>query len=301
MQRDKTAEMSDAVSRIDAGSSVAAGLALEHAVPFAAGHELVRQGIDDLTLIGPISDVLFDQLVGAGLVSRVRAAWVGNVTAGSGYNFRRAVEAGEVDVENHSNFSVALALEAAAMGVPYLPTRSLLGSDIAAEPQFRVAEDPFEGERVVQVPAVSPDWAIVHVQRAAPTGDAHLWGNTGVTYEGVRAADRVLVTAEEVVDLSVIKSDPSRTRITREQVDAVVEAPFGAHPAPVAGRYDRDNEFFVEYADRTRKPEGFDEWAEEWIRSVDDRESYRERYEEAIGRDLSVTEPTVAAEVRYGQ
>ncbi|MDR9431928.1 MAG: CoA-transferase [Natronomonas sp.] len=301
MQRDKTAEMADAVSRIDAGSSVAAGLALEHAVPFAAGHELVRQGIDDLTLIGPISDVLFDQLVGAGLVSRVRAAWVGNVTAGSGYNFRRAVEAGEVDVENHSNFSVALALEAAAMGVPYLPTRSLLGSDIAAEPQFRVAEDPFEGERVVQVPAVSPDWAIVHVQRAAPTGDAHLWGNTGVTYEAVRAADRVLVTAEEVVDLSVIKSDPSRTRITREQVDAVVEAPFGAHPAPVAGRYDRDNEFFLEYADGTRKPEGFDEWAEEWIHGVDDRESYRERYEEAIGRDLSVTEPTVAAEVRYGQ
>ncbi|WP_435064412.1 CoA transferase subunit A [Halobaculum sp. EA56] len=301
MQRDKTTGMAEAVSRIDAGSSVAAGLALEHAIPFAAGHELIRQGIGDLTLVGPISDVLFDQLVGAGLVSRVRAAWVGNVSAGSGYNFRRAVEDGGLAVENHSNYSIALALQAAAMGVPYLPTRSLLGSDIASEPQFETGEDPFEGERVVRVPAVSPDWAVVHVQRAAPTGDAHLWGNTGVTYEAVRAADRVLVTAEEVVDESVIKRDPSRTRITREQVDAVVEAPFGAHPSPVAGHYDRDNEFFLEYAERTRDPGGFDPWAEAWVHGVDDREEYRERYEREVGRDLAVTEPTVAAEVRYGQ
>ncbi|QLG64129.1 CoA transferase subunit A [Halorarum salinum] len=287
--------MAEAVSRMDAGSSVAAGLALEHAVPFAAGHELVRQGIDDLTLVGPISDVLFDQLVGAGLVSRIRAAWIGNVSAGSGYNFRRAVEGGALEVENHSNLSVSLALRAASMGVPYLPTRSLLGSDIAAEPQFEVAEDPFEGQRVVQVPAIAPDWAVVHVQRAAPTGDAHLWGNAGITYEAVRAADHVLVTAEEVVDESVIKSDPSRTRITREQVDAVVEVPFGAHPSPVAGHYDRDNEFFLEYAEATR--DGFDEWADEWIHGVDGREEYRG----LIDRDLSVTEPTVAAEVRYGQ
>jgi glutaconate CoA-transferase subunit A len=293
--------MAEAVGRIDPGSTVAAGLALEHAIPFAAGHELIRQGTDDLTLVGPISDVLFDQLVGAGLVSRVRAAWVGNVSAGSGYNFRRAVEHGEVAVENHSNFSIALSLHAAELGVPYLPTRSLLGSDIAAEPQFRTTEDPFEGERIVQVPAIEPDWALVHVQRAAPTGDAHLWGNTGVTYEGVRAADRVVVTAEEVVDLDVITSDPSRTRITREQVDAVVEVPFGAHPSPLAGRYHRDNEFFLAYAEATREAAGFDEWADEWVYGVDDRAGYREAYDEQVGRDLSVREPTTAAEVTYGQ
>ena len=301
MAADKTTSMADAVGRIDPGSTVAAGLALEHAIPFAAGHELIRQGTDDLTLVGPISDVLFDQLVGAGLVSRVRAAWVGNVSAGSGYNFRRAVENGDVAVENHSNFSIALSLKAAEWGVPYLPTRSLLGSDIAAEPQFRTSEDPFEGERVVQVPAIEPDWALVHVQRAAPTGDAHLWGNTGVTYEGVRAADRVVVTAEEVVDLDVITSDPSRTRITREQVDAVVEAPFGAHPSPVAGHYHRDNEFFLAYAEATREDGGFDEWADEWVYGVDDRDGYRAVYDEQVGRDLSIEEPTTAAEVTYGQ
>lgn len=297
MPADKTTSMAEAISRIDPGSTVAAGLALEHAIPFAAGHELARQGIDDLTLVGPISDVLFDQLVGAGVVSRVRAAWAGNVSAGSGYNFRRAVEAGDLSVENHSNFSVALALQAAALGVPYLPTRSLLGSDIAEEPQFRVTEDPFEGQRIVQVPAIAPDWAFVHVQRAAPTGDAHLWGNTGVTYQAVRAADHVLVTTEEVVDLDVIKSDPSRTRITREQVDAVVEAPFGAHPSPVAGRYNRDNEYFLAYADATRDADGFDAWADEWVYGVDSREEYREKVE----RDLSVQEPTTAAEVTYGK
>lgn len=297
MPADKTRGMAEAVGRIDPGSTVAAGLALEHAIPFAAGHELIRQGIDDLTLVGPISDVLFDQLVGAGLVSKVRAAWVGNVSAGSGYNFRRAVESGDLPVENHSNFSVALSLHAAALGVPYLPTRSLLGSDIAEEPHFEIGEDPFEGERVVQVPAIAPDWAVVHVQRAAPTGDAHLWGNTGVTYEAVRAADNVLVTAEEIVDVDVIKSDPSRTRITRERVDSVVEVPFGAHPSPLAGRYHRDNEYFLEYAEATRDPDGFDAWADEWVHGVDDRREYREKVE----RDLSVREPTTAAKVTYGQ
>ncbi|SFR63837.1 CoA transferase subunit A [Halogeometricum limi] len=297
MPADKTASMAEAIASIEPGSTIAAGLALEHAIPFAAGHELVRQGTDDLTLVGPISDVLFDQLVGAGLVSNVRAAWTGNVSAGSGYNFRRAVEGGELDVENHSNFSIALSLHAAELGVPYLPTRSLLGSDIAGEPQFRITEDPFEGQRVVQVPAIAPDWTFVHVQRAAPTGDAHLWGNTGVTYEAVRAADNVLVTAEEIVDPEVIKSDPSRTRITREQVTAVVEAPFGAHPSPVAGRYNRDNEFFLEYAEATRDEGGFDAWADEWIHGVESRAEYREK----VTRDLSVREPTTAAEVTYGQ
>ncbi|WP_245902808.1 CoA transferase subunit A [Salinigranum rubrum] len=297
MPADKTTSMAEAIGRIDRGSTVAAGLALEHAIPSAAGHELIRQGVEDLTLVGPISDVLFDQFVAADLVSQVRAAWVGNVSAGSGYNYRRAVEGGEIDVENHSNFSIALSLHAAELGVPYLPTRSLLGSDIAAEPHLRVTEDPFEGERVVQVPAIAPDWTFVHVQRASPAGDAHLWGNTGVTYEGVRAADRVVVTAEEVVDESVITSDPSRTRITREQVDAVVEVPFGAHPSPLAGRYHRDNDFYLEYAESTRDPDDAAAWLDEWVYGVDDRAAYMEK----IDRDLSVEEPTVAAEVTYGQ
>jgi glutaconate CoA-transferase subunit A len=304
MTAESVATLQEAVAEIDPGSSVAAGLALEHAIPFAAGHELLRQGTDDLTLVGPISDLLFDQLIGGGLVSAVRAAWVGNVSAGTGYRFREAVEAGHIDVENHSNFSIALALQAGALGVPYLPTRSLLGSDVFAESDlFERAENPFaaadgdDPDELALVPAIHPDWAIVHAQRASPAGDVHLWGNTGIVDPAVGAAENVLVTAEEVVDPDVITSDPSRVAITREQVTRVVECPFGAHPSPVAGYYNRDNDYFLAYHARTDTQAGFDEWADEWVHGVADREAYADLVE----TDLSIDEPTVAAEVQYGK
>ncbi len=298
MPEEKTATMAEAIGRIDAGDSIACGLALEHAIPFAAGHELIRQGTDDLTLIGPISDILFDQLIGAGIVSTVRAAWVGNVSAGSAYNFRQAVEADELSVENHSNFSVALALKAGALCVPYLPTRSLLGSDIFRENDaFREATDPFGGDRLALVPAIRPDWTIVHVQRANPYGDAHFWGNTGISNEGVDASHDVILTAEEIVDTEVIRSDPSRVNITREAVTAVVECPYGAHPSSLAGRYNRDHEHYLDYHRRSRESDEFDAWTDEWVHGVDSREEYAE----LIEADLSITEPSTAAEVQYGQ
>lgn len=298
MSIEKTVSMAAAVEQIEPGSSVALGLALEHAIPFAAGHEIIRQDVRNLTLIGPISDLLFDQLIGAGSIDRVRAAWVGNVSAGTGYCFRRAVEEDRLDVENHSNFSIALALKAGAMGVPYLPTKSLLGSTILAESDFLTeSEDPFSGDPLVLVPAITPDWAIVHVQRADPYGDAHFWGSTGVTPQAVDAADNVLVTTEEVVDPEVIKSDPSRVSITRDQVTAVVESPQGAHPSPLAGRYNRDNEYYLNYARRTKTPEDAGEWLTEWVYNVETRAEYYEN----IDRNLSISEPATAAEVAYGQ
>jgi len=294
----KTASLAEAVAMVEPGDSVAMGLALEHAIPFAVGHELIRQGTDDLTLVGPISDMLFDQLIGADLVSHVRAAWVGNVSAGTGYNFRRAVESGALTVEDHSNFSIGLALAAGSMGVPYLPTRSLLGSDVFERSElFREAEDPFTGDRLALVPAIEPDWAVVHVQRASPAGDAHLWGNTGITHEAVGAADRVIVAAEEVVDPSVIKRDPSRVAITRESVAAVVEVPYGAHPSPLAGRYRRDHDHYLDYHRRTKTPEGYDAWRAEWVDGLADRGAYVER----VADRVAITEPDVAAEVAYGQ
>ena len=290
--------MADAIGRIESGDSIAMGLALEHAIPFAAGHELIRQGADNLTLIGPISDLLVDQLVGADLAERVRAAWVGNVSAGTGYRFREAVENGNIATENHSNFSIALALQAAKMGVPYLPTRSLHGSDILAESDlFEEATDPFSGDQLVLVPAIDPDWTIIHVQRANSYGDAHFWGNTGVMEPAVGAAENVIVVAEEVVDPDVIKTDPSRVLVTREQVAAVVESPYGAHPSPLAGRYDRDNDYYLDYHDWTKTQEGYDEWAKRWVHSVADRSEYLE----LLNGIPEITEPTVAAEVTYGQ
>lgn len=298
MPEENATSMSEAVSRIEPGSSIAASLALEHTIPFAAGHEIIRQGVDDLTLIGPISDVLFDQLIGGGVVSRIRAAWVGNVSTGTGYRFREAIESDGIKIENHSNFSVALALQAGSMGIPYLPTHSLLGSDIFAEnDRFIEREDPFTNDQVALIPAITPDWAIVHVQRADRYGNAHLWGNTGVTDPAVGAAEHVLVTAEELVDSSVIKSDPSRVAVTADQVTAVVECPFGAHPSPVAGYYDRDNEYYLEYHRQTDTQEAYDEWAQRWVHGVADRHEYAD----LVDRDLHVTAGKPAAEVRYGQ
>ncbi len=298
MSDDRRMSMNQAIGLIQAGDSVAMGLALEHAIPFAAGHEMIRQELENLTLIGPISDMLFDQLIGAGRVQTVRAAWVGNVSAGSGYCFRRAVEAGELEMEDHSNFSLALSLEAGRLGVPYLPTRSLLGTDILKENDNLIqTEDPIGGEPVVLVPAIRPDWAVVHVQRADDRGNAHMWGNTGVSHQAIGAANRIIVIAEELVSSEVIKSDPNRVAITHERVGAVVECPGGAHPSPVSGYYNRDHDHFLDYHDETKTEDGFRTWAAEWIHGVSDRAEYMDR----SGGPPDISRPSYAEEVPYGQ
>src|SRR5690349_5616568 len=183
----KLMTMSEAVARyVPDGSSVAISLALEPLIPFAAAHEIIRQQRRNLTLIGPISDVLFDQLIGAGCVDKVTAAWAGNVSEGLAHCYRRATEHGiphPLTVEDHSNFSIALALLAASLGSPYIPTHSLLGSDIIRQnPTLHVATAP-DGTPILHVPAIHPDVAIVHVQRSDEEGNAHLWGNFGICEE----------------------------------------------------------------------------------------------------------------------
>ncbi len=166
---------------------MAIGCALEPLIPFAAGHELIRQRRRDLTLIGPISDILFDQLIGAGCVARVVAAWAGNVSAGLGYAYRRAAEQGvprPIEIRDHSNFSIALALHAAALGAPFIPAHTLLGSDIVeGNPDLIVAPSPLDGAPLLLVRALAPDVTVVHVQRADAEGNAHAWGNMGVCQE----------------------------------------------------------------------------------------------------------------------
>src|SRR3984893_6314901 len=167
----KLLTMREAISlHVPSGSMVLLGAQLEQMIPFTAGYELIRQGRRDLTLIGPISDILFDQLIGAGCVRRVIAAWVGNVSAGLGHNYRRAVEQripAPLEVLDHSNLTIAFALQAAALGVPYLPARSLLGTDVPrVNSTFKEAADPWSGTPLLLVPAITPDVAILHVQRA---------------------------------------------------------------------------------------------------------------------------------------
>lgn len=269
--------MHDAIAEfVPDGSSVAMGLQLEQMIPFAAGHEMIRQKKRDLRLIGPISDCLFDQLIGAGCVKDIVAAWVGNVMMGQAYNFRRAVEAGGVRVFNMTNFTIALGLQAGAMGVPFLPTRTAMGSDVPKGNHFFYQIiSPFEPkETLLAVRAIVPDVTIVNVQRVDAEGNAHCWGNFGVMLEAVRAAKKVIVVAEEIVEPDVIASDPNRTVIPGFLVSAVVHERFSAHPSPVQGYYSRDNEFFRAYHAETKIPEDFARWRFKWVDGVRDRSEY---------------------------
>jgi len=265
--------MAEAIAEhVPDGSAVALGTALEHAIPFAAGHELIRQERRDLTLIGPISDALFDQLIGAGCVGRVVAAWVGNVSEGLGHCYRRAAEKGEprpIEIHDHTNFSISLALWAAAWNSPFLPTTTLLGSDI-----LKTNPDLEPGDGHVRVKPVRPDVAIFHVQRADAQGRAHFWGPYGITEEAGLAAGRVILSCEELVDEDVTLSDPNRILFPETKVVAVVPEPGGCHPAPLQGHWGRDHAAYREYAERSRTAEGYQEWLRERVLGVRDRADY---------------------------
>lgn len=275
--------MREAVERfVPDGSAVAMGTCLEPAIPFAAGHEMIRQGRRDLTLIGPISDALFDQMIGAGCVAGVCAAWVGNVSEGLGHCYRRAAEAGvprPLEVRDHSNFSIALALWAAAWGSPYIPTVTLLGSDIlTTNPGLELAEG------FVRVRALRPDVTVLHVQRADAAGHAHAWGPLGISEEAGLAADRVVLVCEELEGAGVLLSDPSRILLPESKVVAVVHEPGGAHPSPLQGHWRRDHDAHREYALRSRTEAGFREWLREWVLDLPDRAAYMRRLGERAPR-----------------
>jgi glutaconate CoA-transferase, subunit A len=301
----KLLSMREAIARyVPDGASIAIGLALEALIPHAAAHEIIRQRRRDLTLIGPISDILFDQLVGAGCVAKIQAAWVGNVSEGLGHCYRRATEKAiphPLITESQSNFTIGLALFAAAIGAPYIPTRSLLGSDIPRHnPNLRVETSPLDGSPVLLVPAIQPDVAIIHVQRSDEEGNAHLWGNTGITQEAMLAARDVIIVAEEIVERAVIISDPNRVLGPAFKVCAVVHEPGGAHPAPVQGYYNRDHAFYHEYHTATRALEGYQEWLQTWILDVPDRAAYLAKLGEQRWQALALKEHRYAAPVDYG-
>jgi glutaconate CoA-transferase, subunit A len=319
----KLVSMRDAITEfVPDGASVALGLQMEQMIPFAAGHEIIRQKKQGLTLIGPISDILFDQMIAAGCVERVIAAWVGNVMMGSAYNFRRAVEQGGLKVVNMSNFAVALALQAGAMGVPFLPTWTALGSDVARGNEFFAQiESPFEqagaGEsatgpdsrgrlsshgsgKLHAVRALSPDVAIVHLQRADREGNAHCWGNFGVMIEAVRAARRLIVVAEEIVDGEVIASDPNRTAIPGFLVNAVVECRYGGHPSPVQGYYKRDDAFFRQYHEQTKAEADSESWLQRWVYGIADRRGYMNQLGACRAEELGVKRHAYAAQTDFG-
>ncbi len=265
--------MAEAIDRfVPDGATVALGTSLEPLIPFAAGHELIRQRRQDLELVGPISDSLFDELIGAGCVRRITAAWVGNVSEGLGHCYRRAAEQGiprAIEIHDHTNFSISMALWAAAWNVPYLPARTLLGSDI-----LRTNPNVKEVDGLVHISAVQPDVTILHVQRCDAEGRAHAWGPLGISEEAGLAAERVIISCEELVDAAVTLSDPNRVLLPETKVVAVVHEPGGSHPSPVQGFWKRDHALDNAYAHESRTREGYEAWLKRWVLDVPDRQTY---------------------------
>jgi glutaconate CoA-transferase, subunit A len=277
---DKIRSLHDAVAQeVEDGMSIAMGCGLESLIPFAASYEIIRQEKNNLTLIAPISDMQFDQLIGAGCAKKIIASWVGNVAAGLGHNYRRAAEAGiprPIEIEEHSNFTIGLGLQAAATGLSFLPTKTVRGSDFRSGSQFASVRCPFTNEELLAVRAIKPDVAILHVQRADREGNAHAWGNFGVMREAAFAAKRVILTCEEIVDHDVILSDPNRNVIPGFVVSSVVHEPFGSHPSPTQGYTRRDDNFYFEYHKETRSREGFKQWLQKWVLDVKDHRGFLE-------------------------
>lgn len=294
--------MAEAIDRfVPSGSEMALGCGLETCIPFSAGHELMRQEKRHLTLIGPISDILFDQLVGTGCVDRIRAAWVGNVITGSGYNFRRAVESAAIDVEDHSNLTMTMALRAGAAGIPFMPTLTALGSDLfSTNRQLKKMTCPFTGQSLVAVRAIRPDVTVVSVQRAAVSGNAHAWGNLGVSREACMASRHVILVTEEIVTKETIRSDPNRIFIPSFRVGAIVHEPWSAHPSPMPGFYNRDHQVFLDYQRASKTAEDFAKWVNRWVLGVTSRAEYLNLLGKERRRELMITHNAPSVPVDYG-
>lgn len=252
-----------------------------HHIPFSAGHEIIRQGREDLHLMRATPDLLYDQLIAAGCASALTFSYAGNPGVGSLRAFRRAVEDGvpnELGLDEYSHFGLTTRLTAGASDLPFLPLRTFAGSDLPEHnDNIRRVEDPFGEEDLYAVPPLNPDVAVVRAQRADPSGNAHLWGIPGEIVEAAFAADRVVLCAEEIVDESVIRSDPNRTEIPGMVVDYVVDDPYGAHPSYAQGYYDRDNQAYLEWDEVSASVESTIAWLDEWVHDVDDRRAYVEK------------------------
>jgi glutaconate CoA-transferase subunit A len=282
INHDKLSSLKDAIATyVGDGAHIVLGAALEHGIPFAAVHELIRQERRGLDVIAPVSDIFTDMLIGAGCVAEVTGSWVGNISGGMGHNFRRAAESATpnpIRIHDYSNFSIAMAFFAGAYGLPYVPVKSILGSDILkSNPRIRLAENPFSDtpDPVALVPALKPDVAFLVVQRADRFGNSHIWGSVGMTQEASIAAEKIIVLADEIVEPEVIASDPSRVLIPGFGVNAVCHVPGGCHPSPLVGRWKRDHGFLHHYHKETREADGFERWCDEWVRDVADHEAYR--------------------------
>ncbi len=274
----KVATMRDAVADVVRDGDTVAIEGFTHLICFAAGHEIIRQRKRDLTLCRMTPDVIYDQMIGAGVARKLVFSWLGNPGVGHLHAVRRRVESGDpepLEIEEYSHFGMVCRYVAGAANLPFFPIRSYYESDIPkVNPNIRPLRSPYDGTEVYVVPPLKPDVTIVHAQRATKDGDAQIWGLLGCQKEAAFAADRVIVVCEEIVDEAVVRADPNRTVIPGIVVDAVVEEPFGCHPSYVQGYYDRDNAFYREWESVSKDPERLDLWLKEWVHDLETHADY---------------------------
>jgi glutaconate CoA-transferase subunit A len=270
---------------------------------FAAGHEIIRQRRRDLTLIRMTPDVIYDQMIAAGVARKLVFSYLGNPGVGALHCIRRAVEQGTpnaLELEEYSHYGMVGRYIAGASHLPFYPLRSYLGSDMpSVNEKIKSVASPYGEGQVAVVPPLNPDVAIVHAQRADVNGNTQLWGLLGVQKEAAFAAKAVIVVAEEIVDESVIRADPNRTLIPGLIVNAVVHEPYGAHPSYAQGYYDRDNAFYLDWDTLSREPAQVNAWLEEWVYGLPDRAAYVRKLGEARIARLKPA-PAPAAPVDYG-
>ena len=273
--------MDEAIRRFVHDGDVVVIEGFTHLICFAAAHEIIRQRRRDLTVCRLTPDLIYDQLIGAGCVRRLVFSWAGNPGAGPLYALRRAVEQGipnSIELEEYSHYGMVARLTAGAARLPFYPLRNYRGSDLPrVNPLIKTIVCPFTGEELAAVPALNPDTAIIHAQRADENGNAQIWGLIGVQKEAAFASRNTIVVAEEIVSESVIRSDPNRTLIPGMIVSAVVHEPFGCHPSFAQGFYDRDNDFYVRWREISQNEALFNRYLEEWVYGLRDRSEYVRR------------------------
>lgn len=260
--------------------------------PFAAVHEIIRQGKKDLTITRANAADDFDMMIGAGVVKRFISTFISLGLYGLARCYRRSLEKSiphKIDVEEYTNLSLPMMLMAGAMGMPFVAVKDMVGTDLLnikgflGDGKYRMVESPFDGSPVLLVPALHPDVGIIHVQQADENGNAQIWGIGGDCKWGANAARKVIVSCERIVSREVIGKDPSRTIVPDFKVAAVVEQPFASHPGYTPGFYDIDFGFGYTYQQASKTEEGFQAFLKEWVYDLPDRAAYLQHYIDRFG------------------
>jgi glutaconate CoA-transferase, subunit A len=275
--------LAEAVERAIADGDTVAMEGFTHLIPFAAGHEVIRQRRRDLTLIRMTPDLIYDQLIGAGCASKLIFSWGGNPGVGSLHRFRDAVEhgwPGPLEIEEHSHAGMANRYVAGASGLPFAVLRGYNGTGLetlngasgvpGTAPTIKPITCPFTGETLTAVSALRPDVAVIHAQRADRSGNVQLWGITGVQKEAVLASRRSVVTVEEIVE--ELDPRPGAVVLPGWTVTFVAQAPNGAHPSYALGYSIRDNDYYVAWDAIARDRDSFTRWLDEQVYGVPARQ-----------------------------